>query len=437
MLDRLQGATVFSKLDLSQGYHQVRMADEDVAKTAFTTQQGHFEFRVMPFGLCNAPATFQRLMNSVLHPYLGRFVTVYLDDIIIFSRTAVEYQEHLELVLQQLAKANLYAQLEKCEFGKQEMQFLGHVVSGEGIKMDPAKLAAISDWPRPQSLSQVRAFLGLANYYRRFIHHLAEIALPLTELTKKDTGFHWSFAADEAFRSLKQALASEPLLKMPDTHLPFRVTTDASKYAMGAVLEQNFGEGFQPVAYFSKKLDNAQRNYGAGDREALAIVLTLHEWRCYLQGAHFVVNSDHQCLQKIMHQAHVSGRKARYAEFLAEFDCTINYVKGADNTVADAFSRRADLFAIGATEVHLDQEWLESFTSAYLEDPQWRAWRSGKDKTATLTEHEGLFFHRLGKLYVPKSRRVDLIVDAHRSAYSGHFGVERVTAIPSERLLVA
>ncbi len=195
LLDRLHGATVFSKLDLAQGYHQVKMAPEDVHKTAFTTQFGHYEFRVMPFGLCNAPATFQRLMNSTLSPYNGRFCMVYLYDIIVFSKDAAAHQEHLELVLAKLAEAGLKAQLSKCEFGLAEMQFLGHVVSADGIKMDPSKVQAMNVWPVPKSCSEVKGFLGLLNYYRRFIQDFAKLALPLTELTKADAEkqtFNWS-----------------------------------------------------------------------------------------------------------------------------------------------------------------------------------------------------------------------------------------------------
>lgn len=200
MLDGLRGATVFSKLDLSQGYHQVRISESDVYKTAFTTKFGHFEFRVMPFGLCNAPASFQRMMNIVLRPYIGKFCCCYLDDILIYSRTEQEHAEHLHAVLKALAEAHLHAKLEKCEFGMRWIKFLGHVVSENGIAMDPDKVKSVSEWPTPKTNAHVRSFLGLVNYYRRFIRNFAEIALPLTNLTGKDVPFVWGQPQEQSFQ---------------------------------------------------------------------------------------------------------------------------------------------------------------------------------------------------------------------------------------------
>ena len=356
LLDRLQGATVFSKLDLAQGYHQVQVAPEDVHKTAFTTQAGHFEFRVMPFGLCNAPATFQRLMNSTLSPYLGRFCMVYLDDIIVFSKNSEDHQDHLDQVLSKLAEAGLKAQLTKCEFGMAKLEFLGHVVSADGIQMDPSKVQAMTDWPVPKNVTEVKGFLGLLNYYRRFIQNFARLALPLTELTKDEAklSFAWTPQAHAAFTALKQKMVTGPVLQMPDLQRPFQVHTDACLFAAGAVLAQKHGQDWRPVAYFSKKFTSAQKNYDTRDRQALGIVLALHEWRCYLQGSHFMVNNDRHTLQRLQSQAELSSRHARWAEFLQEFDCTIQYAKGMDNAAADAFPRRPDLFAVGTTSVGID-----------------------------------------------------------------------------------
>ena len=437
LLDRLHGATVFSKLDLAQGYHQVQVAPADVHKTAFTTQFGHFEFRVMPFGLCNAPATFQRLMNSTLSPYIGRFCMVYLDDIIVFSKDAAAHHEHLDLVLEKLAEAGLKTQLSKCEFGLAEMQFLGHVVSAGGIKMDPSKIQAMTEWPVPKNCTEVKGFLGLLNYYRRFIKNFAETALPLTELTKadaKEKSFTWSTDAHNAFVALKQKMVTGPVLQTPDLQKPFRVFTDACQFAVGATLEQKHGDQYMPVAYFSKKLNPAQRNYDTRDREALGIVLALHEWRCYLQGAHFVVNNDHHTLQRLQSQAKLSSRNARWAEFLQEFDCTIQYVKGADNAAADAFSRRPDLFAMGATTIGLPETFLQKVKSSYATDVYWQQQKQAKKGSAVLHEEEGLVWHRFGMLYMPSSLRNQVVMEAHRTAYSGHFGVDRVCAKLQETL---
>ena len=322
----------------------------------------------MPFGLSNAPATFQRMMNVALAPFLSKFCCVYLDDILIYSRSAAEHADHLAQVLQALSQAQLFAKLEKCEFGLETVQFLGHVVSASGLAVDPAKIAALREFPTPTSITHLRSFLGLANYYRRFISQYAHTALPLTKLTGKETPWTWGPTQQDAFEQLKLKLTSAPLLRMPDFSRPFFVTADACQYALGAVLEQDFGLGRQPVAFLSKKLTDAQRNYCPGDQEALAVVTALQEWRCYLHGSHFIVNSDHRTLQRLQTQANISGRRARYAEFLQEFDCSLQYIKGSHNVVADALSRRPDLFAMHASARAVPAALLDTIKQLSLAD---------------------------------------------------------------------
>ena len=344
MLDRLHGATIFSKIDLVSGYFQVRIADEDVHKTAFRTRYGHYEFTVMPFGLCNAPATFQRMMNDILREHLDTFVIVYLDDILIYSKTKEEHTEHLRQVLALLRKHQLYAKASKCEFGMPQTEFLGHVVSGNGIATDPKKIKAVAEWPTPANVTELRSFVGLANYYRRFVDKFSHIAGPLTALLGKDkwSTDSWGAPQEEAFQHLKKALIDAPVLTAPDFTKPFLVKTDASDYAIGGVLSQAGEKGDRPVAYESKKLTPTEGRYTVHEKELLAVVHCLREWRHYLQGQPFTVHTDNWAVKHIQTQPHLSRRQARWMETLQEYDFVIEHKPGATNHVADALSRRAD-----------------------------------------------------------------------------------------------
>lgn len=345
LLDRLHGAAVFSKLDLTSGFWQIRVADGDVPKTAFRTRYGSYEWRVLPFGLTNAPATFQRLMNDVLRPYLDQFALVYLDDILVYSKDARDHLRHLRLVLEALREHRLYAGVDKCAFGLSEVDFLGHRVCAAGIKTDPQKIAAVQEWPTPQTVRDVRSFLGLSGYYRRFVRHYAQLALPLTNLTRADCPWHWGEAEQAAFDALKAALVSAPVLATPDPALPYEVYTDASGFALGAVLLQDQGQGLQPLAYLSRKLNPAEQRYPTGDREMLAVIYALQEWRCYLEGTRFTVNSDHR--NHIWFSTkQLSRRQAKWALWLQSYygDVNIVYKEGKHN-LSDPLSRRADYAA--------------------------------------------------------------------------------------------
>ena len=348
LFDRLQGARYFSKIDLRSGYHQIRIAPEDVPKTAFRTRYGHYEFLVLPFGLTNAPATFMHLMHQALRPLLDECALVFLDDILIYSKTLEEHEQHVRRVLDALREQKLYAKESKCEFFKHEVEFLGHRVGQDGVRMMEDKVEAIRAWPTPRSVRDVRAFLGTAGYYRKFIRNFSAIAAPLSELTKDGVKFEWAAPHESAFVQLKAAIAQGPVLILPNPSLPFVVHTDASGFAVGAVLQQDQGDGLQPIAFLSKKMADAETRYPVHEQELLAIIQALTAWRHYLHGSKFTVRTDHKSLQFFQTQPMLSGRQARWKDVLANFDFDIEYVEGKANVVADGLSRRSDHHQLAA-----------------------------------------------------------------------------------------
>ncbi|GJT01750.1 putative reverse transcriptase domain-containing protein [Tanacetum coccineum] len=336
LFDQLQGSRVYSKIDLRSGYHQLRVREEDISKTAFRTRYGHYEFQVMPFGLTNAPAVFMDLMNRVCKPYLDRFVIVFIDDILIYSKSRKEHEGHLKLILNLLKKEELYAKFSKCEFWLSKVQFLGHVIDSEGIHVDPAKIEAIKDWASPKTPTEIRQFLGLAGYYRRFIEGFSKIARPMTKLTQKSVKFEWGEKAEAAFQLLKQKLCSAPILALPEGSENFVVYCDASHKGLGAVLMQRE----KVIAYASRQLKVHEKNYTTHDLELGAVVFALKMWRHYLYGTKCVVFTDHKSLQHILDQKELNMRQRRWLELLSDYDCEIRYHPGKANVVADALSRK-------------------------------------------------------------------------------------------------
>jgi hypothetical protein len=335
LLDQLSGAQVFSSLDLMSGYHQIRITEQDVPKTAFRTPQGLFQFKVLPFGLTNAPATFQAVMNDVLKPLIGKCVLVYMDDILVYSKNEHEHAEHLRQVLQLLREHHLYCKLKKCSFFQREVSFLGHLVSGEGIRADPQKVHAVQSWPAPRNIHELRCFLGLTNYFRKFILGYSVMARTLMDLLKQDVKWAWTQERQAAFQNLKTALTTAPVLQIPDFTKPFQVIADASGYALGAILLQ---EG-RPVAFESRVLSSAEQNYPVGEQELLAVVHALRLWRCYLEGVHFTVITDHNPNVYLPTMPNLSHRQARWSEFLQRFNFEWQYKPGRTNC-ADPLSRR-------------------------------------------------------------------------------------------------
>uniref|UniRef100_A0A8D0HDL6 Gypsy retrotransposon integrase-like protein 1 n=1 Tax=Sphenodon punctatus TaxID=8508 RepID=A0A8D0HDL6_SPHPU len=343
LLDRLQGASVFTKLDLRGAYNLLRIRAGDEWKTAFRTRYGLYEYLVMPYGLANAPATFQHLINDLFRDVLDISVVAYLDDILVFSRNLQEHVQHVRLVLKRLIQTRLYCKREKCLFHQQVVPFLGFIVSPKGIGMDPAKVQAIAVWPPPTAVKPLQRFLGSVNYYRQYIPQFARLTAPLTRLLKKGEPYQWRAEQQEAFRELKKAFTVAPILQHPDFSRPFLVETDASSVALGAVLSQQVpGEDIPlPCAFFSRQLTAAERNYTVLDRELLAIRDAFESWRHYLEGApHPIqVKTDHKNLVYLQTARIMNARHARWALFFARFTFQISYRTGKSNTIADALSR--------------------------------------------------------------------------------------------------
>ena len=334
LIDELHGSAVFSKLDLRSGYHQIRMYEDDIAKTAFKTHEGHYEFLFIHFGLTNAPSTFQSLMNQVFKPYLRKFTLVFFDDILVYSPSLETHVEHLRLVLHTMRTNQLYAKRSKCTFGVSQVEYLGHIISDKGVSTDPAKVVAMQNWPRPKNLKQLRGFLGLTGYYKRFIRDYASINLPLTALLKNNA-FVWGDSAEVAFEELKKAMTHAPVLKMPNFDEPFIIETDASGCGIGVVLLQ----GGHPIAFMSKTLAPKHHTLSTYEKEFLAVIQALEKWRGYLLDRHFIIKTDHFSLKYLLEQRITTPAQMKWLPKLMGYDYEIVYKQGKENVSADALSR--------------------------------------------------------------------------------------------------
>ncbi|GJU72296.1 reverse transcriptase domain-containing protein [Tanacetum coccineum] len=398
LFDQLQGSRCFSKIDLRSGYHQLRVHEDDIPKTVFRMRYGHFEFSVIPFGLTNAPAVFMDLMNRVYKPYLDKFVIVFIDDILIYSKTKEDHEVHLGLVLELLRKEKLYAKFSKCEFWLQEVHFLGHVVNQN------------------------------AGYYRRFIANFSKIAKPLTSLTQKNQKYVWGVEQEEAFQTLKNNLCDAPILTLPDRVEDFMVYYDASNQGLGCVLMQRG----KVIAYASRQLKTHEKNYTTHDLELGAVVFALKTWRHYLYGTKSVIYTDHKSLQHIFDQKELNMRQRRWIELFSDYECEIRYNPGKVNVVVDALSRKERLKPrrVRAMAVTIQAGMREKIQAAQSEALKQENVimenLHGLDQQMEKKEGESLYF--MDRIWVPLvgSVRTMIMDEAHRSKYSVHPGADKM-----------
>jgi hypothetical protein len=444
LFNQLQGAKYFSKIDLRSGYHQLRIKEADIQKTTFVTRYGQYEFTVMPFGLTNAPAFFMNLMNKVFMEELDKFVVVFIDDILIYSKSREDHEHHLRIVLERFRAHQLYAKLSKCEFWLEKIAFLGHILTAEGIEVDPSKVEAVSKWKQPSNVSEVQSFLGMAGYYRHFIKGFSSIARPMTELLKKDNKFVWTPKCEESFQIVKKKLTTAPVLTLPDIHQDFVVFCDASRQGLGCVLMQNE----KVIAYASRLLKPHERNYPTHDLELAAIVHALKTWRQYLIGNRCHMFTDHKSLKYIFTQPDLNLRQRRWLELIKDYDLEIHYHPGKANMVADALSQKP----FGKKGTTFLEDWKKESAQLnaclgdngslevkpMLEDLICKAQRLDTETAGLMekarkeqlsdfrTYEEGILWFK-NRLCVPKGEAREVLLDeAHNSAYSIHPGTTKM-----------
>lgn len=446
MFDRLGQASYFSKLDLKTGFHQIRLRSCDIEKTAFNTKYGQFEYLVMPMGLCNSPATFQGLMNWVLHDFIDRFLVVYIDDIIIYSQTREEHLVHIRAVLKRLQEHKLYASPKKCEFMKSETEFLGLIVDREGIRVHPQKCEVIKNWPAPQSLTELRSFVGLVQFFRCFIPYFSLRTAPLTRMTQKGSGIHaLDDAAAAEFRDLKSALVNAPVLVPSNWKKPFRVHIDASQTAVGSTLTQlDASDGERAIAYMSRRLTAAEQNYTANERELLGLVFALMRFRCYLEGSTFEVITDNQVVRHFLTKKNLNRREARWLDTLASFNISsVTLQKGKIHVLGDSLSRIPQRLEVSQVELTSgSSSALQTELSDYLTDQHfgpifaalrgdWPMDAKRRKRIETLLPSFRIDDWRLlydNKLCVPVKAKRAVLTLVHDNPAGGHFAFAKTLA---------
>jgi hypothetical protein len=453
IVNQLTGAQHFTKFDVRWGYHNICIKSGDEWKAAIITNRMEVEPTVMGFGMTNSPATFQSLMNSVFADLIATgVVAVYMDDILIYMPTLVEHRKIVCEVLQRLQDHDLYLKPEKCEFEKQEIEYLGMIIHPGEVCMNPGKVSAVRDWPTPTTLHDVRAFIGFSNFYRRFIKDFSSIARPLHDLTKKDVPWQWHAEQQQAFDTLKEKFCQEPILKVYDPNLETRVEVDASGYATGGILSQKYPDGlWHPIAYRSSSMSKEERNYEIYDREMLGCIRALEDWRHYLEGISFEIVTDHKNIEWWASMRDLNRRQARWTLYLSRFSFKITYRKG-ELMQADALSRfskdqvsdkednrqvqvlKPEHF-IRATKAHFVPE-VDSLGDricwASLREAEVIEGLKSIDKTApkaltngtAMWEEDNGFVYYKGRLYVPNDRKLrqDVVKSCHDAILAGHPG---------------
>ncbi len=439
LFDIIGKAKVFTKLDLKSGYYQIKMQKGSIEYTAFITPYGHYEWLVMPFGLMNAPSTFQSAMNDLLREYLNVFVVVYLDDIVIFSNSVDDHKKHVRLVMNKLKEYGLIVAKKKCEWERKCIRYLGHIIGNGTISPDDQKISIVKDWKRPENLKEIQRFLGFINYYSRFIKNYANIAKPLFVFSKTQSKFEWKSQHEKAFNELKEALLNYQSLVCPDINKPFTIYTDASDTSIGSVLMQETSSGLQTVSMRSRCLKGSELNYSTYDKELLAIHDAFMHWRYYLDGNSFVVMTDHNPLVHLFKQDQLNQRQVRWINNLWNQKMEIKYIKGKENVVADALSR---LQINHISTIVIDED-LEELSNDYMKDSYFKdIWTSLINNSTNEKErkkrkvYERRFKIDEGKLYwidkeeiklcLPKGTlRTKVLHTHHESLVGGHQGVIR------------
>lgn len=443
ILSKLGGAKFLSSLDLKSGYWQVELEEGSKQYTAFTVPgRGLFQFTRLPFGIANAPSTFQRLVDTVLGPVLEPYVLVYLDDIIVATPTYEKHVEVLREVFRRLESAGLTLNRDKCLFCRSELRYLGYVINREGLHVDPEKVNAMVNLATPKTVTDVRRIIGTVSWYRRFVSNFSDLIAPLTKLLRKGKKFDWSMECENAFSQIKEALVSAPILACPDFSKPFELQTDASAVGIGAVLLQVYGDREHVICYLSRALNRAERNYSATERELLAVVWSVEKLRCYLEGVKFTIITDHFSLLWLDALKDPSGRLGRWALRLQQFDYEVRHRKGKDNVVPDVLSRAIPEVELEAqlNVVHVnavkDKWYLKMLHLVETHPLKYLKWRI---VDGNLYKYVSGDFARLEsendkwKLVIPKEKRQEVLYECHDSPLGGHLGMYKTVSKVTRR----